>query len=87
MDKELVLSDRPQAPCQPQCHLLGVTLTCATVWTTLWQQDGGSWNDGGSRMDDVPQPSLSQLGNQGTASFPLHLVLQSPQEVQLLQQD
>lgn len=38
-------------------------------------------------MDDVPQPSLSQLGNQGTASFPLHLALQSPQEVQLLQQD
>lgn len=76
----------PKHPVSLSVTLLGVTLTCATVWTTLWQQDGGSRNDGGSRMDEVPQPSLSQLGNQGTASFPLHLVLQRPQEVQLLQQ-
>lgn len=58
----------PKHPVSLSVTLLEVTLTCATVWTTLWQQDGGS-------------------RNQGTASFPLHLVLQRPQEVQLLQQD
>lgn len=73
LDNELVHSDPPKHPVSLRVTLLGVALTCATVWTTLWQQGGGT---------SLP----SQLGNQGTASFPLHLVLQRPQEVQPLQQ-
>lgn len=87
LDNELVLSDPPEHPVSLRVTLLGVTLTCTTVWTTFQHQDGGSRSDGGNRMDEVPQPSLSQLGNQGTASFALHLVLLRTQEVQLLQQD
>lgn len=42
LDNELVLSDSAQAPCQPQYHPPGRESDCATVQTTLQQQDGGS---------------------------------------------
>lgn len=74
MDNELVLSDPPEHPVSLSVTLLGMTLTCVTVWTTL----AAGWSN---------QPSFLHLGKQGTASFPLHLVLQRAQEVQLLQQD
>lgn len=75
LDNELVLSDSAQAPCQPQCHPPGrESAPCHSMDCTL----AAGWRI---------QPSFSQLGNQGTACFPLHLVLQRLQEVQLLQQD
>lgn len=36
------LAPHPKHPVSLSVTLLGVTLTCATVWTTLWQQSGGT---------------------------------------------